>query len=164
MKAKHKEELFSMVSKRIKPRCSSLSKYNKRWQGKGGGIEGWLRVELVASLDSKFCKTISGSSGGIKNKGEKYPDLILEFQDEKAPIELKASSTSWTPFGNVCPRSYYGRALIFICPALRRTLAKREETLAKHDAEFKLEEICAIHKGKAFYLGLIDLSNKTLSY
>jgi hypothetical protein len=159
MKEEDKRKLFDMVLLRIKSRGTSLSKYNKRWKGKGGGIEGWLRVEFVASIKNAFAETMSGGSYSKAKKGEKYSDILLKVAGEELPVELKASSTDWTPVGGGSWKKYEGHILIFICPASVTTLARREKTLCKHDARFILEKIRVIDGDKAFYLGLVSLLN-----
>ncbi|OQY11988.1 MAG: hypothetical protein B6I30_05730 [Desulfobacteraceae bacterium 4572_187] len=73
-----KSDVFEPVKDRIIGRRNSLASI-KRFPNTG--IEGWLKVEVVAALGNKMAPVKS-----LKNKG---PDIILEDGTE---IELKAAT------------------------------------------------------------------------
>lgn len=155
----HKQLLFNMVLKRVKSRADSLKKFNQRWNCKGSGIEGWLKVEFVAAVNKRFGAVKTGGGGGHKRTGQTFPDILLNIKGTKdnVGIELKASGTDWSPTGGGDWKKYENRVLIFICPSNKDKIEKYKQVLKKYDEAFYLEEICSVTTSDAFYLGLIDL-------
>ena len=78
------EEIFFVVSNRIKMKRDSLRPIKKF---PTSGIEGWLKVEVVASLER--------TRYAVKKLNNKGPDLLLE---NNMMIELKAATDFNVPF------------------------------------------------------------------
>ena len=70
-----KRDLFLPVAKRLRDRADSLREMRRFPRS---GIEGWLKVEVVAALGGKVAK--------LQNKG---PDIVLSTGDK---VELKAAT------------------------------------------------------------------------
>jgi len=70
-----KRDLFLPVAKRLRDRADSLREMRRFPRS---GIEGWLKVEVVAALGEKVTK--------LQNKG---PDIVLSTGDK---VELKAAT------------------------------------------------------------------------
>ena len=105
------KDIFKPVAARIRQRADSLINI-KRFPGTG--IEGWLKVEIVAALGQRVRR--------LQNKG---PDLLL---DDDTEIEIKAA----TDFNKVYlfdPIRKYG------CPCLFLGDGSKPESLTENVTE-----------------------------
>lgn len=154
--------VFDLVYHRLLKQSESLQYYMKHWNGKSGGIEGWLKVEFVAAIPSDVLKIKTGSAALGKSTGDRYPDLRLERKDiEPIDLELKAS-TNWSPtYGK--PLEYYnGRALFFLCGAPSNSFHAKHHEFGKKGYPFDMVSICDVVQGidnktVSFLFGFLDL-------
>jgi hypothetical protein len=79
-----KAEVFEPVAERLKDKAESLKPVRK-WER--SGIEGWLKVEAVATLGDRVV--------ALQNKG---PDLLLRVRGCDVCVELKAATDCNTSY------------------------------------------------------------------
>ncbi len=95
-----RNDVFLPVLARVSERAESLG-HVKRFPR--AGIEGWLKVEVVAALDRKV--------RSLRNKG---PDPVLEDGTRDGmPLELKAA-TNFDPAWYLDPMRKYGTPCLFL--------------------------------------------------
>lgn len=158
--------VFKLVYDRLKKQADSLQYYMKHWNGKSGGIEGWLKVEFVAAIPCDVTKIETGSAWRHgKSTGDKYPDLrliSLESKDmEPIAVELKAS-TNWSPTYGKRYEYYVGRTLFFLCGAPSNSLDAKRHELAAKGYPFALARVCEAvqcidNKAVNFLFGFVDI-------
>ena len=158
--------VFKLVNDRLNKQAESLQYYMKHWNGKNGGIEGWLKVEFVAAIPCDIIKIETGSAWRHgKSTGNRYPDLrliSLESKDiEPINVELKAS-TNWSPtYGK--PYEYYdGMSLFFLCGAPSNTFDAKRHDLSTKGYPFDLARVCEAvqcidNKAVNFLFGFQDI-------
>jgi hypothetical protein len=136
------KKVFDLVGSRLKERGDSLCRYLERWHGSAGGIEGWFKVEFVASVPKNLATVLTGSAATPKTSGKKFPDLRLKVNHLRpVDIELKAS-TNWSPFHSKNPEYYHGRAIFFLCGAPADSLEAKRHALAKTWRHLNVIRVC----------------------
>lgn len=155
-------EIFNYTYDRLKLRKESLQFFVNRWNGSFGGIEGWFKVELVASIPDDLIKITTGSASRGKSTGKRYPDLRFEHKNI-APIdvELKAS-TNWSLTHGKTFQKYEDWALFFLCGTPSNSLNRKSQYLYDMNFPYKVNKVCEAKKnnnGKTidFLFGYIDL-------
>ncbi len=154
--------VFKLVYNRLENQAESLQHYIERWHGSHGGIEGWFKVEFVASIPSKEMKIYTGSAAHGKSTGKKYPDLLLDRKEiETICVELKAS-TNWSITHGKPLQRYDGWALFFLCGTPANSLDTKRHNLAELGYPFNLDRVCKAfqcidNKEVDFLFGFLDL-------
>ena len=92
-----KQDVFQSVVARVRERGDSL---RSMMRFPNSGIEGWLKVEIVAALCEKVTR--------VKNRG---PDLILE---DGTNIEIKAATNFGKSWCVTEPLRKYGKPVLFL--------------------------------------------------
>src|SRR6266436_5256232 len=110
-----KSELFQAILGKVKNCRPTLEVFYKRWSGKAGGFQDWLKVQVVGAIPEDMASVSTGSAGGRGRTGRSFPDLILSFTSgQVVKVELKAM-TNWNPAGGDPWDKHLGRVLIFLC-------------------------------------------------